>query len=133
MSVTITTYDNRSFEISSEAAIKVSEAMAEGWNHIHLSELNVTLALKDIRRMDNVVDSSKALPHTPAKVTIPRNHDTVVVNEQNQVVKTYKLGGFYSEEQMALRRAENRKKYQPAWRREQEEFEAKLAAKAEVV
>lgn len=39
---------------------------------------------------------------------------------------------FYSDEQMALRREENRKKYAPQWQREQAERQERIAAKAEV-
>jgi hypothetical protein len=116
MSVMITTYDDRIYEVSDKTAEAVSQAMADSWQHINLSELGVVLAIKDIRRMDNVYAGGPELPSGKSRFSIPREHDTVVMDEDNQVIRSYKLGGFYSEEAMAQRRAENKAKYAPGKR-----------------
>lgn len=44
---------------------------------------------------------------------VPRNHDTVVINDAGRVIRSYKSGGFYSDEETAKRREANRLLYEP--------------------
>jgi hypothetical protein len=62
---------------------------------------------------------------------LPPNHRTVVVNEQGQITRSFPGEGFYSEEATAKRKAENKVKYLPGWKREQLEEQKKRQAKAD--
>lgn len=46
-------------------------------------------------------------------VRVPPEHDTVVLGEGNRVIRSYKLGGLYSDEETAARREANRERYAP--------------------
>lgn len=76
------------------------------------------------------------VPQTPPPnrhgFKVPRDHDTVVLDDHHRVIKSYKEGGFYSDEETAKRRAENKLKYMPAHKREaqQERDAAEAAARA---
>lgn len=79
-----------------------------------------------------VVQTEPKVRRVPYK--LPPDHDTVVVNDQGQVTRSYKSSGFYSDEATAARRLENKTKYMPGWQREaladQRRREEKAAAKA---
>jgi len=60
----------------------------------------------------------------------PLEHDVVVMNASNEVIRTYKFGGIYSDEEIVKRREENKIKYEPLWEKEQREREHKAAEKA---
>jgi hypothetical protein len=64
-------------------------------------------------------------------IALPPNHRTVVVNEQGQITRSFPGEGFYSEEATAKRKAENKVKYLPGWKREQLEEQKKRQAKAD--
>ena len=79
----------------------------------------------------DVCDHVVPLPSVAVK--LPPDHDTVRINGQGQITRTYKQDGFYSEEATAARKVENRLKYAPTWQRERIEDERKRLEQREEI
>jgi hypothetical protein len=129
MSATLTTYDGRSYEVSDKGAITIGKAMDEQWQHVHISELNVTIAVKDIRHMGSTLKQNNALPSGKPKFRLPREHDAVMLDADGKLMYSFKREGFYGYEETAKRKAENKIKYMPQWQKDQLEREKKVQEK----